>query len=437
MPRFIGQPQLHEPLASVQHRASLGLALVDEAAVPGVADAEVRRDVVPGAPLELRLQLRNEGSQSWVLTAMKLQRPLSGFTLEPRGVREGSLVEPGGSLSVLARIDMPVDGYFHALVVAELTPASSSLGFSAAVAAAAAGVGSRVSVTCDIALHCASPEHASVEAFLAPSSPFERRRMRAAVTDHLVDPPARVEAPGGPLPPRVPFVPDPPTSAAQRFAMLASASSTPLDPGSHARRFRTLLLVEESAAREALEEYDMAAARLKRTGGGGPLLRLAVPGLTEGRPSLMKGDTVVVSRSGGGGGEGYRGRIDEVERDAVLLAFHRRVADAVDGVWDVRFELSRSAYKRQHAALETGWAPPPAVLFPHPIPDGAMDTAAADAVLKDRLQAPPLRHNLNEPQRMAVSGALSRVPGADVQPPFIIFGPPGARPSARCFAASC
>ena len=161
--------------------------------------------------------------------------------------------------------------------------------------------------------------------------------------------------------------------------------------------------------------------------GGAASLRLRVPGLAEARPSVMRGDKVLVR--GSSTSRQYEGVVHGVELETLILRFAPRFHDdhVANQKYHTRFTLRRSPMLLAHAALG---APPTAeVLFPTSLPAGA--SAAALAALE---QAPLLdlqrcRHAtaLNERQKLAVKGALytGESPAARIQAPYIIFGPPG------------
>ena len=414
--RFPSTKHLDEHLVSDDHRARLhdvlGVVLCAESAgEPNLGVLLVT--VEPGSAVPVPLEVRNSGTVSWELSTVSQLRPLQGFdvSLPLDGARR---VNAGSRLPLVASIRLPEVGVFRALLVAEVTCRD------------AAGQWLRATLTCDVEFRCASAVVARDIASLAPTSPYQRNRVQRPDLRGAVPPPPTQATRGGPPP--FPNVPEPPRDIFGREALLESSQKhQPLSPASHAELFTALLLAEESAAQEALASFDLDPAQLRHTAGGGPLLRLQVTGLAEGRPSLLRGDTVVICRRGGKEREVHRGRIDTVERDAVLLAFSRTVHLAAGDSWSAHFELSRSSYRRQHAALEPGWAPPAAVLFPRAPADEAEDAALARAVVASALPVQLHHTGLNAPQQLAVRGALCRVTtsGGAAQPPFIVFGPPG------------
>ncbi len=71
--------------------------------------------------------------------------------------------------------------------------------------------------------------------------------------------------------------------------------SQPLSPRNYSARLSTLLFLEELEQWRAIRRYDMFDVSFERRG---QYLGLEVPGLAEKRPSLVLGDSVVVTRDG-------------------------------------------------------------------------------------------------------------------------------------------
>ena len=244
--------------------------------------------------------------------------------------------------------------------------------------------------------------------------------------------------PGVPLPISSPNVvlPNVPIPAALRAALgkpdsdaraeLEARLARPLSAGNYEARFKELLLLEEIQQQQDIRLYDMPEAVLEGSGGAASL-RLRVPGLAEARPSVMRGDKVLVR--GSSNSRQYEGVVHGVELETLVLRFAPMFhGDHVaNQKYHTRFTLRRSPMLLAHAALG---APPPAeVLFPTSLPASA--SAAALAAL-EQAPLPDLWRcrratALNERQKLAVKGALyaSESPAARIQAPYIIFGPPG------------
>jgi hypothetical protein len=204
--------------------------------------------------------------------------------------------------------------------------------------------------------------------------------------------------------------------------------------------FKHMLFVEEAQLKSDLADFDLAddlAVALKKRDG---LLWVAVPGLVEGRPSVLVGDNVLLSDRGGGEGEGkgkgkpspaasnkggkskrvaYEGVAERIELESVGLRvdpeFERnyRTGQLVD----VRFLLNRRGLRLMHQGLENVAELRVSTLFP----DVADLGVAAAPRAEDPLRAPFNRH-LNAEQRQAVEKVVR---GTSRNVPYIIFGPPG------------
>lgn len=219
----------------------------------------------------------------------------------------------------------------------------------------------------------------------------------------------------------------------------------------HARQLQTLLWLEEAQMAVDIRAFDQPAAQLKPAG---RLLRLTVPGLAEGRPSVLRGDSIHARRAGDRCR--WEGCVHQVERDALLLAFDRRFhATFVSGQKAaVAFSFRRMPLRLMHHALccvrqasaiaeSESAAPRPApragadaelcaegmalrpLLFPTEA-DLDLDAPAARAL---RSMAPlHSTARLNAAQRRAVEEIASRAAPAV---PYCVFGPPGTVRGAR------
>ena len=151
-------------------------------------------------------------------------------------------------------------------------------------------------------------------------------------------------------------------------------------------------------------------------------LLLDVPGLAESRPSVLKGDKVVVHQ---GEGRHYEGVVHDVQQETLLLRFNLMFHNThIAGMrHHVRFTLRRTPMLLMHAAVAPGNKLSASLLFPAPLQDAAaIAAAAASAMLA--LPAPLFNRNLNARQQQAVRGVLYS--GAQVgDTPYIIFRPPG------------
>mmetsp|Transcript_2576 Transcript_2576/g.6397 ORF Transcript_2576/g.6397 Transcript_2576/m.6397 type:complete len:974 (-) Transcript_2576:119-3040(-) len=150
-------------------------------------------------------------------------------------------------------------------------------------------------------------------------------------------------------------------------------------------------------------------------------LELQVPGLAEGRPSVLRGDSLRVTVVGGAR-VGYNGRVEVVTQKSVKIAFHASLYDKVrtnkDTRVNVRFSFSRLPLRVQYQGL--AWARKRAdlmlpVLFPSP----------STLQLRSSAHSPVFTFrnaNLNEEQKHAVFHMLRR---EVLAAPYVLWGPPG------------
>ncbi|GLC44474.1 Helicase MOV-10 [Pleodorina starrii] len=203
----------------------------------------------------------------------------------------------------------------------------------------------------------------------------------------------------------------------------------------YAERLQKLLWLEELQHEIDIRVYDMKGVTLLKAGSGGRLA-LEVPGLAENRPSVLKGDRLLVTPSDrSAGGREYEGYVHVVQKETVLLGF----ADSFTrDVWiagrrfDVRFTVNRSAFNLMQNALLR--ARDPRQLSPHLVLPGSKA-----APLPTRpppglpLVEPPggdggagrltwQNGTLNNEQKLAVREVLR---GEHAPLPYLIFGPPG------------
>ncbi|EQC36827.1 hypothetical protein SDRG_05659 [Saprolegnia diclina VS20] len=187
----------------------------------------------------------------------------------------------------------------------------------------------------------------------------------------------------------------------------------PLSLVNYQVRLRHLLYHEELEHLRQQAEFDMDGARLKfKTP---DLYELAVPGLAEGRPSLMTGDKVWLSR----GAKTFQGTVSDVRLDAIYIATPTsfRSAYQAGAAFNVRFIMSRTPMREMHQGLANiSLAMHEMLLFPSP--------AVPNAVRSQRSLQPT--RPINPEQRKVVDDVLDHVvSSAKVKAPYLLFGPPG------------
>lgn len=196
----------------------------------------------------------------------------------------------------------------------------------------------------------------------------------------------------------------------------------PLTMNNYVEKCQNLLWLEEAHQCTEMRKYDLHDVMLATY--ERDYFLMEVPGLAEGRPSLMRGDKLtVISRKRSSFYEGY---ISEVREHDIIFRLHESVHNSgVDGLrFDVSFQLSRTPFKRSHHGVVQFKENPmiEEIVFPN-------------VLQPDQFKEPPfiiteespkdLRifvEKLNNYQRKAVFNILR----ATCRPaPYIIFGPPG------------
>ncbi|RVE55283.1 hypothetical protein evm_000181, partial [Chilo suppressalis] len=179
--------------------------------------------------------------------------------------------------------------------------------------------------------------------------------------------------------------------------------------------FHTLLWWEEIIAKINLRKYNMSGVSLMKDSKLGYLLE--VPGLSEKRPSLMRGDRVYL-RPKDDETILFESIVKDLEDDKARLgdfdeSFLNYYTEAA--VFDVRFIMSRVPMERMHEAVSRLFsAKQECRVFPEPN--------------KQKFAAHPITSyynrliERNEEQRAAVEHIVSGTSGFA---PYIVFGPPG------------
>lgn len=179
--------------------------------------------------------------------------------------------------------------------------------------------------------------------------------------------------------------------------------------------WQTMLWASEHQAKRDMSFFDLEDARLVPEG---RYFRLGVPGLAEGRPSVLRGDIVFVTWNE----RRYIGRVMFIRQLEIGMelakSFHKSFNANLDSV-HIRFTFSRTTFRTSHhgcvmASLTMGKP----MLFP-----GTED--ARSALCESRTVANTMlwgNRDLNDRQQIAVKNILS---GSGRPLPYIIYGPPG------------
>ncbi|PFX21336.1 putative helicase MOV-10 [Stylophora pistillata] len=195
----------------------------------------------------------------------------------------------------------------------------------------------------------------------------------------------------------------------------------------YSQKFASLLHIEELQMEVDIRHYDMEDVVLTPSTQGGFLI-LKVPGLAENRPSVVRGDQILVRMKDNKGQlekEEYQGFVHILGLNDVHLKFSPKFhTKYIMGMkLNVRFTFNRTPLKLMHRALEIGFqmieeetqvASLRLAVGTHldPFLQGSeLDFSFFDAKLQD-----------NKEQEQAVKNIVA---GTSRPVPYLVFGPPG------------
>lgn len=197
--------------------------------------------------------------------------------------------------------------------------------------------------------------------------------------------------------------------------------SSPLSVANYIQKYQNLLWLEEAHQTIEMRRYDMHSVMLATY--ENDYFLLEVPGLAEGRPSLMKGDKLTVINTKRS--NYYEGYISEVRENDIIFRLHETVhAAGVDGLrFNISFHLSRTPFRRSHHGVLQFRENPmiTEIVFPNAL-QPEQPKPSIDIIEKTPDDLRLFVKRLNVYQRKAVINILR----AACRPaPYIIFGPPG------------
>uniref|UniRef100_A0A672H424 RNA helicase n=1 Tax=Salarias fasciatus TaxID=181472 RepID=A0A672H424_SALFA len=200
---------------------------------------------------------------------------------------------------------------------------------------------------------------------------------------------------------------------------------SPLSWERYSEKFQLLLFLEELQMVVDIKRYNIPndekedPAVMYRDTVNKKLLVLEVPGVSENRPSVLRGDELLVySSSSPPAGQKqvkYRGYVHSVQLDQVKLGFGSELLDNfIDGMkFNVEFTVNRLTMRLQHRAAEFASIHQlKSVLFPA---DFNVTLLSADRLFDWQLER-------NPEQYQAVQHIVA---GSSKPAPYLVFGPPG------------
>lgn len=197
--------------------------------------------------------------------------------------------------------------------------------------------------------------------------------------------------------------------------LLVPELSQPLHISNYKKKLSTLLYAEEIQMELEMREFDLRQVLLRPVG---EFFSLVVPGLAEGRPSLLIGDRVITKFcEKGNKSPCYEGFVHEVHAENVLLKFNGEFHNLYrNDDLDIEFYFNRTPMRRAHQAVDHALNMGEEVLFPSSVVCKEVLVNLPTGMIK------PFNKLLNERQLLAVSRIVA---GRGRPTPYVLFGPPG------------
>uniref|UniRef100_A0A8C1D6B3 RNA helicase n=1 Tax=Cyprinus carpio carpio TaxID=630221 RepID=A0A8C1D6B3_CYPCA len=191
-----------------------------------------------------------------------------------------------------------------------------------------------------------------------------------------------------------------------------SLLQSPLGFHNYAERFDLLLYLEECQMHVDIKRYNKDQV----LGSDCVFLGLKLPGVSENRPSVLRGDHLLLTKSeevSFSNVTKYKGYVHKVELDRVKLGFSRRFLDQVylDKMkFRVEFTVNRLPLRLQHRAVH--------MAVQHKLRDVLFPVGSRSlnpALFDQQLQRNPEQY----------SAVCNIVAGTSKPAPYLVFGPPG------------
>ncbi|XP_041460739.1 RNA helicase Mov10l1-like [Lytechinus variegatus] len=124
-----------------------------------------------------------------------------------------------------------------------------------------------------------------------------------------------------------------------------------LRPDNYFTIFSALLHIEELKMEVDMREFDLERASMRPRG---EFLSLEVPGLAEGRPSVLVGDKVILTEPyASPNAPRFEGFVHEVHNEDIFLKFHPHFQESYGAeIFSVMFTFSRTPLRRCHQVVE-------------------------------------------------------------------------------------
>ena len=378
--------------------------------------------VRPGTSLRQMLTVKNRNGAAVLMKAVQARARKGGLVIEgcPAG---GTLIKAYESHNVTLSFEAAHLGVTRAVLVLNFYAASTFTPFS---------------ITRHVMIRTGDPDAAAI---LRPSAPFRRVRPSRDDGDKFRD------AEVAPVPSRTGQQPRFENDLKQyrcpaewRDALAVGEAEEVIrrwlvSGGAFGERpqlrldnytgvLQRLLWTEEAQMEVDIRSFDMNGKKLEQSG---RIFRLQVPGLAENRPSVLKGDILIVAFNG----RSFEGYVERIEMENVVLRFGSGFhASHTTGMpVDIRFKFKRMQLRLAHQAVDaTSEAALAAgqhnltrrVLFPE-----SSDASAPKAPLVPYSATSQIRwlnRYLNEEQKAAVLNVMRAVARPT---PYVIYGPPG------------
>uniref|UniRef100_A0A673H764 RNA helicase n=1 Tax=Sinocyclocheilus rhinocerous TaxID=307959 RepID=A0A673H764_9TELE len=206
-----------------------------------------------------------------------------------------------------------------------------------------------------------------------------------------------------------------------RITFFMSLLESDLSFHNYMERFDLLLYLEEDQMRLDIKRYDKNDVSMVKDHENKRLLVLELPGVSENRPSVLRGDHLLLTKSEEvqlSTVTKYKGYVHRVELDQVKLGFSRGLLDDfIDNMkFRVEFTVNRLPLRLQHRAVHMAVQHELRdVLFPV----GSRDVTPASPTT---LRLFDQKLDNNHEQKTAVCNIVA---GTSKPAPYLVFGPPG------------